>query len=231
MNQLDHYNFSTKEGFNATLLKLRYKELSIFFKNGSCLELGCADGEGTKMLLPHFEKIVAVDGSEKLINKAKKEITNKKVSFYVSFFEDFETDEKFDTVILAHILEHVDDPLPVLQVAKRFVKNGGVVLIDVPNALSIHRQVGVLMGMLPSEYSLNEADHSIGHQRVYDMTLLKKDIEKSGLKVVNEGGIFLKPFSNGQMESLLDKSGILAFDEMGKRYPAIAAEIYTICTV
>lgn len=229
MNDLDQYNFSTKKGFNSVLLKLRYQEIKKYFKGKSCLELGCADGEGTKILLKHFNRVVAVDGSEKLINQAKEEIRSKKVSFIHSLFEKLELNKKFDVVILPHILEHIDNPIAILKKSKRFLKRNGVMIVDVPNAISIHRQVGVLMGMIRNEYSLNSADLSIGHKRVYDFNLLKRHIRKAGLKIINEGGVFLKPFSNAQMERLLDKKGVYAFNEVGKRYPGIAAEIYVVC--
>lgn len=229
MDQLDKYKFSTKEGFNGILIKLRYEYLRSFYKGTSCLELGCADGEGTKMLIDDFKKIVAVDGSKKLIDLAKKEIKDPKVTFIHSYFEELKLDEKFDVILLLHILEHVDNPVKVLQYAKKYLKKEGILIADVPNAMSIHRQVGVMMGMLKSEYELNSADLSIGHQRIYDMNLFKDDMKKAGLKVIKEGGIFQKPFSNSQMDTLLDKKGIYAFNEIGKKYPDIAAEIFVIC--
>lgn len=231
MKNLDEYKFSTKEGFNSTLIKLRYDYLSKSFKGKSCLELGCADGEGTKILLNYFDRIVGVDGSERLIKKARKEIKNKKVDFVVSYFESLNLNEKFDTVFLGHILEHVEDPVRVIFSAKKFLRKKSVMLVDVPNALSVHRQVGVLMGMLSSVYSLNEADISIGHRRVYDLNKLEEDVKKAGMKVVETGGLFLKPLSNSQLEKILDKKGIVAFNEVGKRYPNIAAEIYVICSL
>lgn len=231
MKTLDNYKFSTKKGFNSTLLKLRYNYLSKYFKGQTCLEMGSADGEGTKILLKHFKRIVAVDGSKRLLDKAKEEINNKNVMFVHSYFENLELYDKFDTVILAHILEHVNDPVSVLKTASKYLNKNGVILVDVPNAMSLHRQVGVLMNLLKSEYDLNTADMSIGHKRVYDMNLLSKDILSAGLKIKNKGGIFLKPFSNAQMENILSKKGIMAFNLMGLRFPDIAAEIYIVATL
>lgn len=231
MNRLDQYKFSTKDGFNAILIKLRHEELKKYFIGTSCLELGCADGEGTKLLIDHFERIVAVDGSKKLIDRAKKEILNLKVSFIHSYFETLQLQESFDTVLLLHILEHVDDPVGILKQAKKFVRKGGKIILDVPNAMSIHRQVGVLMGMIDTIYTLNSADLSIGHKRVYDRVLLMEDIHKAALHIESWGGIFLKPFSNKQMHKYFDSKAIYAFNELGRCYPEIAAEIYVVCTI
>jgi len=229
MNNLDKLNFSTKTGFNSILIKLRYNEYKKYFKGNNCLEFGCADGEGTKILLHYFDRVVGVDGSKDLINKISHEIRDKRAEFIESYFEKFRTKEKFDFIILGHVLEHVDNPVAVIKSAKKCLKESGKMLIDVPNALSVHRQIGKLMGMLPTEYSLNETDISIGHQRVYAWKTLRRDIKKAGLKIVKEGGLFFKPFSNQQMSDLLDENGIIAFNELGKKYPEIAAEIFVIC--
>lgn len=229
MEDLNNYNFSTKTGFNSVLLKLRYEEIAQYFKGDNCLELGSADGEGTKILLKHFKKVVAVDGSSKFLIKARNEIKNKKVTFINAKFEKLKLENKFDTIILAHILEHVANPVEILKVARKYLAKNGVVIIDVPNANSIHRQVGVYMGMLETVFQLNDTDKSIGHKRVYDKKSLQKDVSKSGLRVVREGGVFLKPFSNTQLEKMLNKNAINAFNEVGKKYPEIAAEIFVIC--
>lgn len=138
---LNALKFSTKDGFNARLLKLRYEELRRFYVGTTCLELGSSDGEGTKELVPDFERIVAVDGSSDAIETVNREIQSDKVEAICSFFEDLELDEKFETVLLTHILEHVDDPVQVLNIAKQFVTDDGVIIVDVPNARSFH-QIG-----------------------------------------------------------------------------------------
>jgi len=233
---LDSYDFSTKRGFNGRLLKIRYQELRPYFKGSTCLEVGCGDGEGTKILLQYFRRIVAVDGSQKLIQGAANEIQSKKVLFVHSLFEDFKIAEQFDTIVSGHILEHVENPVKVLRHISGSLKRGGVFLIDVPNAFSIHRQMGVAMGLIKNEHSLNEFDRSVGHRRIYDFQNLMRDVGKSGLRVIHKGGLFLKPFSNDQMEELLQKDiidagALRALTEMGKRYPEIAAEIFVVAAL
>jgi len=231
MNELDQFEFSTKDGFNSVLIKERYDTLQRFFKGDSCLELGCADGEGTKILLQNFKRVVGVDGSGRLIKQAKANIKDRKVEFVCSYFEHFKTKERFDVIYLGHILEHVDNPIIVLKDTKTFLKKDGIMIIDVPNAMSIHRQAGVLMGTLKNEYELNDADRSIGHKRVYDLGLLKKDITKAGLEVIEEGDIFIKPFPNNTMLKLINNNNLKAYSHLGAKYPEIAAEIYIICKV
>jgi hypothetical protein len=46
------------------------------------------------------------------------------------------------------------------------------------------------MGLLSSEYELNERDKALGHYRVYDLNTLTTDATAAGLKIVDKGGIF-----------------------------------------
>lgn len=229
VDKLDTLPASTQLGLNAILLKYRYMDLKKYYRGSTCLELGCADGEGTQYLPESFSKVVAVDGSQRLIDIAKKRVTDPKVRFIASYFEKLDTKEKYDTVILFHILEHVDDPVEILKLAKKFLKKGSVLIVDVPNANSIHRHIGVKLGMLKSVYDLHEGDLSIGHQRVYDLKTLRQDVEKAGLKIIKEGGIYLKPFSNGQMKQIVDDEMLKAFVELGKKYYRLSANIYMVC--
>ena len=42
-------------------------------------------------------------------------------------------DESFDVVTLWHVLEHLNDPMPVLKEVQRVLKKDGVLIVEVPN--------------------------------------------------------------------------------------------------
>jgi len=52
------------------------------------------------------------------------------------------------------------------------------------------------MGLLKQQCELNSRDHALGHRRVYTQDTLMPPIQKSGLKLVEMGGVFFKPLSN-----------------------------------
>lgn len=216
-------------GFNGKLINYRALELSRHFKENTVLELGCADGLMTEMLLRHFNKVVAVDGAAKYCNEVKSKIRHKNLTVICSLFEDLKLDEKFDTIIIAHILEHVDDPVQLIKTAKEWLNDDGVILVDVPNANSLHRQAGVKMGLLNKCDELNDLDKKLGHRRVYTPDTLRKDIASAGLKIKEMGGVFLKPLTNSQVEKWWTEEMMDAFYELGKDYPEIAGEIYAVC--
>ena len=89
------------------------------------------------------------------------------------------------------------------------------------------------MGILKNEHDIGKADKHIGHQKIYDMKLLKIDAKKAGLKLIHEGGFLLKPFPNKQMHQLIGNGTkiLKAYNKLGQKYPDLAAEIYVICLI
>ena len=229
--KLDSYLKSYTK-FNDWLIERRYKRLADFFVGDKCLELGCAEGTGTRFLLKHFKEVVTVDGSLKAIAEVKEKHPKDNLRAVYSYFEDMDFGtEKFDTIVMAHILEHVDDPVRVLRQAKKFAAPGASIIIDVPNGNSLHRQVGVELGMLKELTELNTADLSIGHQRVYLPKTFKEDVRKAGLSTKQFGGMFVKVLSNAQTESVFNPEQLEALFALGETNPDIAAEIYIVATI
>jgi SAM-dependent methyltransferase len=50
-------------------------------------------------------------------------------------------DERFDTVVMSHALEHVRDPIATLREVARVVRPGGALLLWLPNAASLEARV------------------------------------------------------------------------------------------
>lgn len=175
-------------------------------KGGALLDLACGDGTITKMMERHFSKIVGVDGSEKHLKIAKTKLPN--LEFHSSLIEEFEYSQKFDTITLLCLLEHVIDPILILKKAASFLKKDGIMIVQVPNALACNRVIARIMGTLKDEYELSPFDINIaGHRRSYDMDLLKTDIIKANLFVKSTGGILYKMLSMAQFDWFL-KNGL-----------------------
>ena len=180
----------------------------------------------TQYLINDFEHLTSVDGSKQLLEMIPFYKNHTKIH---SFFENYKPEKKFNTIVMEHILEHVDNPVEIMNLAKSWLAEDGVMLLGVPNALSIHRLAAVKMGLLKTPDELNERDYQLGHQRVYYMETFIKDIETAGLKIIKSGGVYFKPLSNGQIENNWNEEMIDGFYELGKDFPENCAEIYAIC--
>lgn len=224
-NSANFYNDSFLN-FDLKLAEYNYLSLKPYFKGDLALELGPAIGQMTKYLVNDFKSLHLVEGSKNLIDQ----IPNyENVTKHHSFFEEFKTELKFETIIMGHVLEHIESPVELLKRIAHWLSDEGVFLISVPNAKSIHRLAAVKMELLKSIYELNERDHQLGHYRVYDLELLKKDILTAGFNIIDSGGIFYKPLSNGQIENNWDEKMINGFYELGKDFPENCAEIFVVC--
>lgn len=211
--------------FDYKLSQFNYETLSEYFNGDSCLELGPALGQMTRFLVKDFKSVDVVDGSEFLLNQIP-EYGN--VRKYHSYFEEFTPPTKYDTIVMSHVLEHIEHPVEVLTALRNWLSQDGLVIVSVPNAESLHRKAAVHMGLLNNIYELNERDHQLGHYRVYDLESLKKEVSEAGFSVMHYGGVFLKPLSNGQIEQNWNDSMISAFYELGKDMPRECAEIYVV---
>lgn len=204
-----------------------YQAAKPFFYGKNCLELGPSSGYMTRLLVNDFDRVVAVEGAADLIEKIDHAPNLEKVC---SLFQDFKTDEKFDTIIFNHVLEHIAEPIQLLKQIRTWLAPGGKFIVGVPNARSFHRMAAVKLGLLESIYSLNERDLQLGHERVYDMDMLKAHLTEAGFVISHETGVFLKFLANGQIEKWFSQEMIQAFYELGKDYPELCAEIMVIAS-
>ncbi len=214
------------KGVNYYSIKFRAELIKRFITRGVCLELGPAEGIMTERLVDYFTSVTCVEGSLLLSESLKKKFPT--ATIVTSLFEEFDTDIKFDAIVLGHVLEHVDDPVAILKKYKNFLADDGKIFAACPNARSIHRQAAVIMGLLQNECQLNDTDIHHGHRRVYTPESFRHDFIKAGLKIEYFGGYWLKPLSNSQIEKFFSEEMIEAFLILGERYPDIAAEMYIV---
>ena len=170
-----------------------------------------------------------VEGSATLAKELSRRFPNLDVSHQL--FEDFVPNRKYDTIIMGHVLEHVLDPIHILQKYKNFLTPQGIIWASVPNANSIHRQAAVEMGMLSEVTALNEADIRHGHRRVYTPEIFQSTFQSAGFEVIKFGGYWLKPLSNAQIQETWSEEMVNAFCVMGRKYPEISGEMYIVASV
>jgi 2-polyprenyl-3-methyl-5-hydroxy-6-metoxy-1,4-benzoquinol methylase len=220
--------FAYSDGVMASSIRRSHE---IFMRHrvaGAILELGPAEGLMTEMLLGAGEPLTVVEGSRTFCASLSERFPG--VEVVHSLFEDYRPGKRFANVVLGHVLEHIIDPVALLREVASWVQPGGKIFAAVPNAASIHRQAAVLMGLLEHQDSLNESDLTHGHRRVFDPGSFQAVFRDAGLTIELFGGYWLKPLSNGQIESHWTPAMIQAFMDLGERYPDIAGEIYILAS-
>lgn len=215
-------------GANGASVRYCTKVFSRFWKGQRCLELGPAEGLMTETLSRSFPSLTLVDGSAAFCAQLRQRFPQAEVIH--SLFEAFEPTAGFDTIILGHVLEHVEDPVALLRKVRGWLAPGGVICSAVPNQRSLHRQAAVILGLLPHEAALNPTDLHHGHRRVYSPETFRHDFHQAGLRIDFFGGYWIKPLSNAQIDKDWTAAMLEAFMSLGERYPDIAGEIYVIAS-
>lgn len=218
-----------RAGFTPSLIAIRAQALDEVVPRGSVLDLGCADGLLTRSLAKNGRRVVAVDASATRVERTRETTKGLDVEVVQSYFEEFEPPggQRFDAVVMACILEHLDEPVTLLERCAGWLSDTGVVVAVVPHGRSVHRRAGVHMGILPDLEALGEADDALDHKRVYTIDMLTGEFEQAGLTVTSTGGILFKPLPNSRMKDLPNEL-IAAYAALGRELPDLAAEIYAV---
>ena len=186
----------------------------------SLLDMPCGDGFLTAIMAPRFERVVGLDAGSQHLEEARRRLPG--ADIHHALIEEFETGERFDTITMLNVLEHVVDPIAVLRKASSLLSDEGILLVHVPNARAANREIAVLMGTLESCEELSPFDIQVaGHRRSYSLESLTADVELAGLKVVASGGVFYKMLSTPQIDWFL-KNG--PWEEGGFGWGRIGAE-------
>ena len=100
------------------------------FKN--VLELGCGTGKNTEWLLNKAERIIGLDFSQEMLNKAKAKIFDKRVLFKkADLTKDWEIENNFVDLITASLtLEHIENLDQIFSQANLKLKKNGLFFIS-----------------------------------------------------------------------------------------------------
>lgn len=192
----------------------------------SMLELGIGHGYTSREFSRHFARHVVIDGSKSVIDQFRSQFPDCRTELVQGFFEDFDTEDRFDIVMMGFVLEHVDDPRMILRRFRKFLNADGRCFIAVPNGESLHRRLGHAAGLLDDMMALGAGDRALGHVRQYTVASLTEHVQESGYRVVRSEGIFLKPFTTDQLKQMdLAPKVIQAMCQVGVDFPELSAAL------
>jgi len=183
-----YYNeVRTDYGMNSLrrqkVLNLSGKDLS----NKRILDVGCASGYLAKELKRDDNFVAGVDISEKF----KDQLENELDQFVVMDVESDNwpkefTDNKFDLIIAAEILEHEFDQDGFLKKLKSILSPEGEIIITTPNFLVWNNRLRMLFG----QYGKKEVLYDEGHIKLLSYDGLKKKLKDNGFRVMIEDNIW-----------------------------------------
>lgn len=227
-------------GFESVMVHYRRKLL--LERLSSCrpnivVEIGC----GSELLYKHWQILgggadawLIVEPSERFATLARESsLPNLQViqSFFEYSIEQVQSllPREPDLVICSGLMHEVPSPHGLTAAMRAVMGPQTRLHINVPNSDSMHRHLALSMGLIANTQTLSERNRNLMQARVYDLAALKWELASAGLRVLNEGGYFIKPFTHEQMQRIQPKLGKEVMDglfELGKQFPALASEIW-----
>ena len=232
---LEYKDNTRKYAYNFDYLLRDYMMQSFlpFLVQGKALELGCYMGEFTKLIQKQFSDVTVIEASDELIEYCREQV-GPEVNFIHSTFETAELKAEYDSIFLMHTLEHLDDPVLVLNRINHWLSDQGRLFLVVPNANAPSRQIAVKMGLVPYNSAVIEPERLHGHRKTYSLDTLEHEALSGGLKVIHRGGVFFKPLAGSQFDEALEakvisKEYLDGCYSLGMIYPDLCASIFLVC--
>ena len=204
--------YLSKYGFEREQVKYRRRHLLEILSHDTptkILEVGCGI-ESLAGFYTTFTEFTIVEPVKEFLDRVQVQLGNK-VRYVNKKFEDAVSElqtETFDFIIISSLIHELSHPDVVIQAARELAGPDTIIHVNTPNAKSIHRLLGVKMGLSQHVKESSELADAFQRHQEYELSDLVQLARKHGLRVRDKGSYFLKPLSHGQMYALLEGNKI-----------------------
>lgn len=128
---------------SSTMYQVRLDLLSAYKAGGTLLDVGAGKGEFLALARDQGWRVEGIEPSSSFRRYARERYG---IECHAGYLGDSASlpEHSFDVITLNHVLEHVERPHGLLDVARRYLKADGVLFIEVPNCDSYFLRVADL---------------------------------------------------------------------------------------
>lgn len=130
--------------------------------------------------------------------------------------EEFETDQKYDVVLMLNLIEHVDDPIGIMSKIEQLLSPGGVVLIKTPNFDSLDARI--------FRHRYWSGYHCPRHWVLFTQESIAKAANRANLSIKSCNCTQGAPFWSGSIINNLSTRGIV---KVSKDKPMLTSKLST----
>jgi SAM-dependent methyltransferase len=230
-----------EQPFEPVMVKFRQQKtlaLTGDLSGKKILEIGCGLEPGFTWI-QNFSEFHIIEPSPLFYQHAQKcanaHASAESIHLYNYLAEDCKFDDNihFDYILINSLLHELENPLVLLKHIHSICAPHTRVIVNVPNAHSLHRMLAVYMGLIPNPAILSESNFQFHQHHVFSVDTLTQLVQKAGFTILHTETAFIKPFTHLQMQDMLDK-GLLSqallngLMEVSKDLPENGADIYMI---
>jgi 2-polyprenyl-3-methyl-5-hydroxy-6-metoxy-1,4-benzoquinol methylase len=190
------------------------------------LELGCATGRMSSSFAGMGALVTGLDTAVAYLERARSRGLDGS-RFIEGDIVDIDLGERFLHVVAANVVHEVAEPQELFQSAAKHVEPGGYVHVSLQNPSSIHRLLGLEMGLIEGLDEVSELGRRYSTIRILDVPELERLGRLAGLEMIHREGVMLKPLPNALMEGLPVPvlEGLIA---VARHFPNSAAMNYLV---
>jgi 2-polyprenyl-3-methyl-5-hydroxy-6-metoxy-1,4-benzoquinol methylase len=129
--------------------------------NKTFLDIGCGEGYMLNSFKNFGFDVLGLDYSKAGISNHNKEILEyfKEGDIYKSIDNLINDNKKFDIINLTNVLEHVTEPINILNLIKKLLSDNGILVIRVPNDFSILQEHLETNNYIDNKFWVAPPDH------------------------------------------------------------------------
>lgn len=176
-------------------IRHKYIQKTLTLENASILDIGCGGGLLTEAMAKNKAHVIGIDAAEKCIAiaKAHAKESNLDIHYQITTAETFAQTHAahFDAITCMELLEHVPDPLSLIQACATMLKPGGQLYLSTLN----RTLKAYLFAIIGAEFVLKLLPKRTHH---YDQFIRPSELalwlQQSQLQLVDLQGISYQPF-------------------------------------
>ena len=203
----------------------------------SLVEVGCGNNSITTYL-KDFKRAVIIEPVKELLEKnLLKSESDERLSGFHGYLTQFEqeSNEKFDVCVLSSLLHEISNQSEMLIDCWNLLNPGGTLVVNVPNAMSLHRILAVNKGLINSVFEISQTQRRMQQlSPPFSTESLEHLIRRSGFSIQRIYTVIPKPFDHQSMSDFL-KLGIVTegfldqLNMMSEVFEPFGSEIMAIC--